>query len=584
MALDPNAALAQSPAPMGGGGVATPGGGGVDAQKNILNDLVKTLMTRVSQPKMGMPAPQPKFSEESMTDKGFNMSLARSRGEDVGIALQNMGSMVHNLTAEHKRNQVRDAMSDWQGFDNAIEKAQLVAGDPSAPDYQQKVQAALGNMPWVKAMLDPANQKNVKRLKNMYKALNTDLMDEKENVYGAALKQHHKVKAAEKKITDVNQQADMAKKRQQTIQSRLANLMQQSKMSPPDPKGIEEVGRIAVEHEKNMVEAARLGIDKWEFKQGVGSDGKTPQWFALDKTHPDQPARPVGTMGPDGVEKPLSAVQKANPKAGSVLSVGGIPYAVYNSEGKLLTPKDPEFATDLEAQRHYSAANQAAAVSEMEKEKLAGIRAQTYMNSREYGVIAAQDLPELGIKAGDMRMVGPAIINKYASAFAPVGGAAGAMQKEAVFLDINRQTDNFDAASKALKHGIDPRIRAQMILAERSADPGAAIGTFFSQESFKGLAPDVQDYLLAHSILVENAMAIRGIAGMGQGAQDLRDAIIRALPGVAPINQRVTDKQIDLFRGMVDRLHTGVPGVIKKDNLGTPPATAPTHSKGALPD
>lgn len=244
----------------------TPGAGGaVDAQKSQLNQMVMQMLQKATQPKMGMPAPQPRFSEQSMTPQGYNMKSASSKSEDMGIALQNMGSMVHNFVAEHKQNQVRDAMADWQGFDNAIQKAQMVAGDPNAPDFQKKMNDALAQMPWVKSMLDPANQKNVKRLKNMYKALNVDLLDDKENVYGQALKQMHKVKAAEKKIKDVGQQAEMAKKRQQTMQARFQQLTQMAQAQAADPKNMESAAKIIesqIAHEDNAAQRRENAEDR----------------------------------------------------------------------------------------------------------------------------------------------------------------------------------------------------------------------------------------------------------------------------------------------------------------------------------
>lgn len=557
----PNEAqIAQAPAPTEGGA-----GTAVDAQKSQLNQMVMQMLSKATAPKMGMPAPQSRFSESSMTPQGMNMKFASSKSEDIGIAMQNMGSTIHNFVAEHKQNQVRDAMTDWQGFDNAIQKAQMVADasgtKPDSPEYQQKMNEALSAQPWVKSMLDPANQKNVKRLKNMYKALNVDLLDEKENVYGQALKQMHKVKSAEKKIQDVGQQKEMAQKRQQTMQARMAQLMSMAQAHPPDPKEQIEAAKVGVE-------AARAGIDKWEFKQGADDEGK-PQWFAFDKTNPRAPALPIEIDG-----KMIKGVEKFNPKIGSTVQVGGFPYAVYGTNGKLLTPKDKEFYQDEMAMTHYMAANEAAARSEASKEKLAGIRAQTYINSREYGVVATEDIPALGVKAGDMRMMNPNIINKYSGAFAPVGGAVGAMQKEAVFKDIYKQADNFEDASNNLKHPITPQLRAQMILAARSSDPGQAFSTLLSTQTMATLPSDVQDYLIAHAVLIENAMAIRGIAGMGQGAQDLREAIVRALPGTAPVSKDMNKRQMGRFRGMVDRLHTGVPGVIKED----------IHETGALPN
>jgi hypothetical protein len=265
-----------APAPIAAGGPSAGGGLGanIDAQKAQLNQMVQQMLQRATQGKMGLPQPVQRNSPESMQQQPFNMNTAWSKKGDWGIALQNMGTTVHNLVAQHKQNQTRDALADWQGFDQAIEKAQMAAGpgDPSDPAWSKKVSDNLAQMPWVKAMLDPSNPKSVKRLKNMYKALNVDLTDDKENVYGQALKQLHKVKGAEKELR--NNQAkkqEFEQKRQQTMKARMANLMSQARMAPPDPKNLESAARILesqLTHEESLAARTQAHLDSLEVQRG----------------------------------------------------------------------------------------------------------------------------------------------------------------------------------------------------------------------------------------------------------------------------------------------------------------------------
>jgi len=61
------------------------------------------------------------------------------------------------------------------------------------------------------------------------------------------------------------------------------------------------------------------------------------------------------------------------------------------------------------------------------------------------------------------------------------------------------------------------------------------------------------------NFLTENAMAMRSVLGAGQGSEDLRNAIIRTLPGVMSPDKKYAQKQLDLFEKTLDRLKKGVP-------------------------
>lgn len=553
----------------------TNAGQNVDTQKDLLNQTVQGLISRATAPQNHMQAPQPRFSPESMQRQGYNMNVGTgpnkkaARTQDFGIAMQNFGTLIHNMVGQHKQNQVREAMADWQSFDNSLQKAQMAAGDPSSPDYQKKVQQNLANMPWVKSMLDPANPKSVKRLKNMYKALNVDLLDDKENVYGQALKQYHKVKNAEGKIQDAQQRMEMDKKRQQTMQSRIVQMMQQSQQTPPDAQRLEEAANIMERRKQLDLEEKRMGLDKYDFKQGTGADGK-PQWFAFDKTNPTK----VVSLEVDG--KPIAPAFKPSANQGKVLTIEGKPYGVIGEGGKTISPESPEWQDPKNSDLHHSwdSANKAYATAEANKQKLAGIRASTYMQSREYGVYDTQ--------TGQLVEVGPAVINANPGRYAPVSGAIGALTKEAVFSDIDYNVNNVREAAKNLKHGFDAKTRAALILSMRSTDPANSVSTFISSAIAGSLTSDQIQFVTALASLQENAQSLRSVAGMGAGSDMLREAILRTVPGMGAPSAQFVDRQLDLFQGTAKRLQSGVPIVAKPGDDRTPPSATIIKDKKDL--
>lgn len=246
--------------------------GGGD-EKSKLDAITQALLKTASAPHAGgMRQPQPGagFGPDQLTKQGYNMQQGQSKGQEVGFAMQNFGTFVHNMVAQHKQNQIRDAASEWDGFNNALEKAQVLAGDPSAPDYQQKVQKMLGEDPWVKANLDPANPKAQKRLKNMYKALNVDLLEgDKDNVHRDGLKKFFKLKEAFNKAKQTQQQIEPAKKLAM-FQQGIQKLMQQQQFQAPDPKMQLEAAKLMESqrtHEDELAYRKQAHVDSLDMQR-----------------------------------------------------------------------------------------------------------------------------------------------------------------------------------------------------------------------------------------------------------------------------------------------------------------------------
>lgn len=541
---------------------------GVDQQKAQLDAVTKGLLSRVSAPQAGgMRPPIPKQSPESLAPQGYRTEVEHNKRADLGQSVQNFGSFVHNMVAQHKQNQIRDAMSEWQGFNHSLENAQALAGDPSAPDYQQKVQKMLGDDPWVKANLDPANPKAQKRLKNMYKALNVDLLEgDKDNVHRDGLKRFFQVNKAMEKVKEMGQkmaghkeqQPPMdANKKQGMMQEGLQKLMGQQTFQKPDQQKEIEATRLSLESKRQQ-------LDKFDFKQGVDPDTNKPTWFAFDKSNPNAPPKKMQVDGKDiGVQSKFSEGQ-----IGKVMSIGTKPYGVAGPHG-VITPGDPDW--NEKDTRNYDAANKAYAAQEADKEKNTRLRADTYLASREYAVIKTGPNGE-----HQLMMVGPKAINAAPpGTYAPAGAGMTAEAKESKFQDIYWNIDNVESAAKGLKHPLDIKTRTLMISALQSNDPQKFLGQLKSSESIKALPDDVKDYISAMASLQENSMALASLGGYGAGSDSVREAIAKTVPNAGTPNFNYLERQLTLLRGTAGRLEKGVP------TMGT---SGPISDPNAVPD
>jgi hypothetical protein len=359
--------------------------------------------------------------------------------------------------------------------------------------------------------------------------------------------------------------------KQQQFGESLSKLMGQQTFKPPDMARAEEAARIAVE-------AQRATAEKYDFKQGVGQDGK-PTWFAFDKTHPDAPAHEIKTVGADGKLQSVDSAVASKPNAnlGKVTTVEGAPYGVLGPNG-VVTPSDPEFAKGLNGdadwyKRKMDEGNKAYAMAEAKKVSLAGVRAETYVSSRHYAAINK--------KTGQLEYPNASQMNREPDLYAPVTGGMQAMAKEAVFGDIYYNVDNVEEAAQQMvaKGGaFTVKARANMLLALAHNDPAETVKTMISSGAMGNLTDEQGAYLRAIASLSENAMAMRSVAGLGQGSEDLRNAIRAVVPNAGTPNLKYLQGQLKLFRGTAQRLEKGVPGVVYKQSA------APISDPNAIPD
>jgi len=164
--------------------------------------------------------------------------------------------------------------------------------------------------------------------------------------------------------------------------------------------------------------------------------------------------------------------------------------------------------------------------------------------------------------------------------YAPANPATAAMSKGAVFQDLHY---NIDAARNAVGAlaTLDAGTRAALADQLKETDPKSAVSTFLRGAVGSQLSREQQHAVQALAQLNENAMSLRSVAGMGQGAQDLRDAIRGVLPSAKSASKEYMQEQLNNFENVVNRLETGVPGVGKP---GAGATVAPTRPKGVPAD
>lgn len=192
-------------------------------------------------------------------------------------------------------------------------------------------------------------------------------------------------------------------------------------------------------------------------------------------------------------------------------------------------------------------------------------RMEVLMNTREFPTLSN----------GQLQYMTPAQISaaqKSGTGAAPASPGVQAMTKEAVFQDIHFNVQQTRKALNDLDDGFSPTSRAQIAFALTSQDRPGALSAFLNSSAGQALSESQVNYITALASLNENAMALRGVAGMGQGSDDLRNAIRNAIPGAGTPNKKYGNRQLDLFEGTVNRLQTAVPGL--GGNTATPPAGA----------
>jgi len=142
--------------------------------------------------------------------------------------------------------------------------------------------------------------------------------------------------------------------------------------------------------------------------------------------------------------------------------------------------------------------------------------------------------------------------------YAIAGPGSKAVSQQAQFGDINSAIQKVgDALEKVGNSAFTPSQNAKLTLAMQENDPTVMrneVANFAASE----LTPAQQDLVTWLEQINERAMSLRNIAGFGQGSEQIRGAILKALPGLTSGNVQMAQKQLGALQNMVDNLHRGI--------------------------
>lgn len=199
------------------------------------------------------------------------------------------------------------------------------------------------------------------------------------------------------------------------------------------------------------------------------------------------------------------------------------------------------------------------------------IRMEGLGNTREY--------PVINKTTQQLEMRSASEINSHPGDFAPAGAGASAMSKQAIFQDLHYNINTARSAIAGLD-SLDAGTRAQLSYALKHTDPRSAIQTFLSGSAATTMTPQQQEAVQSLALLSENAMTLRSVAGMGQGSEDLRSAILATLPSGKSPSKEYAQHQLDKFEQVVGRLEGGVPKMNGTGGARTPPPVVNPNPNG----
>lgn len=213
----------------------------------------------------------------------------------------------------------------------------------------------------------------------------------------------------------------------------------------------------------------------------------------------------------------------------------------------------------------------------------------TQANIRIEGMENSRMFPSIDKTTGTLAYPSAAEMNASPGRYIPATQGGTSMTKESIFSDLHFNIAQTREAIKNLKTPFTTGQAAQLAVVLRSSDPHSALDSFFHSQAGRSLTPDQVDYVTSLASLGENALAVRSIAGLGQGSDEMRAAITKTIPGPGTPTEDYANRQLALFEGTVNRLEKGVPksGVKQGENPpvaktgegGTPPGKTFTKSQ-----
>jgi hypothetical protein len=554
-------------------------------QNAVVRKILETLAQQSQRKQFaGQPVPQniPQGGDRQAA-MNIGMNTANPHAWGAQRMMASIGANIKTAVAKKKQDQLLQAEGDWNALASSLNElyAAQQSGDQKAvAAAQAKVDVTLGDQ---------------KKLKNMAKALNQDWLNpEKTTVYGEALKrvaaqQEQKKQQEGKKQQAVEGIRDLFKKligqnkqlkeSQMTPDERTAMAREIQEKAPTstggDIKQTQEIAKTYMDIEQASKNARENYFPPVADENGV--------LRSVNKSNPSD----VVTVRDASTGKDVKGIPKGG--APKPLMNGGVPYAIARN-GKVVMPGGADWTKDDQAllDRAMGAAKEkqmlrlapeiAAQIGEPPDPKeykkgrsdpeyakaLAtyGKQAETIRDreSTTLGVARAKAFNEYRpVQAMDddgnvyYTTAKDAISQKLS------GASEGVKLKprEQQMTDIQVASGKMRDAITGLDKPFSPDQIAKLHLALTTPDDtlaNAEMATLATQN----LTDKQQDFVVWTKQLNERAMSLRNVAGMGAGAQDLRNAIRDMIPGVRSGSKEMMFKQLDAFDNQVKILRAGV--------------------------
>jgi hypothetical protein len=254
------------------------------------------------------------------------------------------------------------------------------------------------------------------------------------------------------------------------------------------------------------------------------------------------------------MSSPVQNLMQGHKPDGQPLSKDELPGAIADLEGRLkkyaTNPNaDPKMQKIGQNSLDLLKAQKAAYDAEKEKDrefqlKIASARGESYGQNR------------LATWLDNDNVLHQDLVKNMPKGVAPVAAGVKAGQ-------IGAQFDDIESAAAKVRDSIN---RMEPLTPENIAKISTAMreGHGITHDEIKSmgmnsLSPAQEDFVVWATQLNERALSLRNIAGMGQGAQDLRQAIKQTLASAGSGNKRIMLKQQDALDNQVAKLRHGQP-------------------------
>lgn len=306
-------------------------------------------------------------------------------------------------------------------------------------------------------------------------------------------------------------------------------------LSPDDANLPGDIKAIFAAQAQPSAKGAKLLLD-----QGVpyAIQDQHGNEFVIGDANMPTPLQPMAKAAQAAYEKRQNQTRQPAYKPEIVDQIGDAPDPKNYAGGR----SDPKYVADRRAwgKKYEDMLNAEAAAS-------GAAHGAGYQAARPVQVVDDQ---------GNVRWVTAA--EAEAHGWAPATDAQKIASREAQFNDIQNASDKVrQAIAEGGNQAFSPTAAAQLRLAMATDNP-TAMGTAFTALMAAGLSPAQQDLVTWLYQLEERAMSLRQIAGMGQGSDQVRTAIMRTIPSITSGNTQLAIKQLDAFDNMVQNLSKGV--------------------------